>query len=309
MNYPIFSIIVASYNNGEYLAECLESLINQTYKNIEIVVVDDCSKDNSVEIIKQYQQKDNRIKLFVNEKNKGVGYTKKRGVENSNGEICGTIGADDTLDLQTFEIMINAHIENPKASLIYSTHYICNQKLEIIKINNAVKSIPKGETYLTYKDATSSTISSFRTFKRKNYLNTSGFDSYFKKAVDKDIIFKLEEVGETIFIDKPLYFYRHHTRNISMNNQGLKAFLWEVRAKEKAYYRRLNTDIPNISKQQLLNDYYFAFKNLAFQAVENKQKKELLNIFINFAKVFKNPMKIAKFIYYILRGHKLIKNR
>ena len=63
MNNPLFSIIAASYNNDRYLPECLDSLINQTYTNIEIVVVDDASTDNLVQIIKQYQQKD-----------KGVGY-------------------------------------------------------------------------------------------------------------------------------------------------------------------------------------------------------------------------------------------
>jgi len=63
MNNPLFSIIVASYNNGKYLPECLDSLINQTYTNIEIIVVDDASNDNSVQIVKQYMAKDTRIKL------------------------------------------------------------------------------------------------------------------------------------------------------------------------------------------------------------------------------------------------------
>ena len=69
INKDLVSIAMATYNGEKYLKEQLDSLINQSYKSIEIVIVDDCSKDNTIGLIKQYQEKFNFIRLFINEKN------------------------------------------------------------------------------------------------------------------------------------------------------------------------------------------------------------------------------------------------
>lgn len=105
---PLFSIIVASYNNGKYIAECLNSLINQTYPNIEIIVVDDASTDNSVEVILTFSQKHENVKPIFKKRNKGVGHTKRFGAINSCGDLIGTIGADDKLELNAVELMVKA---------------------------------------------------------------------------------------------------------------------------------------------------------------------------------------------------------
>lgn len=68
MNYPLISIALCSYNGEKYISKQLTSIINQTYKNLEIIIVDDCSNDQTVSIIKAFLSSDPRIKLFVNEK-------------------------------------------------------------------------------------------------------------------------------------------------------------------------------------------------------------------------------------------------
>ena len=78
------SVVTASYNYQNYIKEAIQSVLNQTYKDWELIVVDDCSTDNSVEVIKSFD--DERIKLFVNEKNLGLQKTVKRGIENATGE-------------------------------------------------------------------------------------------------------------------------------------------------------------------------------------------------------------------------------
>ena len=87
-NQPLFSVLIANYNNGKYLMDAIESVRQQTYTNWEIILVDDCSTDNSHELYKELEQ-DERIHIFLNDQNHGCGYTKRRCAELANGEICG----------------------------------------------------------------------------------------------------------------------------------------------------------------------------------------------------------------------------
>ena len=74
----MFSILVAHYNNYEYFKDCYKSIIGQTFQNFEVIIVDDCSTDDSLEKIRNLVSKDQRFKIYTNEENKGVGYTKKK---------------------------------------------------------------------------------------------------------------------------------------------------------------------------------------------------------------------------------------
>lgn len=96
------SIIVPVYNTAEYLPECLDSLVNQSLKDIEIICVDDGSSDNSLEILEEYAKKDSRIKVFSNE-NSGLAITRNFGIEQSSGKYIGFVDSDDYVDEFMFE--------------------------------------------------------------------------------------------------------------------------------------------------------------------------------------------------------------
>lgn len=81
------SVVIPVYNTEQYLPRCIESLINQTYKNIEFIFVNDCSPKNAEEIIKEYQKKDSRIKYVTYEKNRGLLEQEWRGAEKATGNI------------------------------------------------------------------------------------------------------------------------------------------------------------------------------------------------------------------------------
>lgn len=89
------SVIVPVYNVENYLRECLESIINQTLKEIEILCIDDCSTDNSYSILEEYAKKDNRIILIKNLENKGGGYNRNIGIKEARGEYISFIDSDD----------------------------------------------------------------------------------------------------------------------------------------------------------------------------------------------------------------------
>lgn len=95
---PKVSIIIPIYNLQKYLEECLESVVNQTYKNLEILLIDDGSQDESLKICRNYAAKDKRIRVFTQE-NHGVSYTRNRGIKSAMGDYLMFVDGDDWLDL------------------------------------------------------------------------------------------------------------------------------------------------------------------------------------------------------------------
>jgi glycosyltransferase involved in cell wall biosynthesis len=268
-NSLLFSIIISNYNNGSYVADALNSALNQTYKNTEIIVVDDCSTDNSWNIIRSFETSDARVKGIKNNRNGGVGFSKKKGIKYSSGEILGFLDSDDLLKPNAVEEMVNLHNKYPDYSLIYSNLINCDQDLIPISLRSPNGPIVSGHTYLTQPD-TGNHISHFATFKRSFYNLTEGLNAYFKKAIDKDLYYKLEEVGKIMFYDKPLYYYRHHDGSISLFDNVLKARLWEVKAKADAYKRRKYILIKNITKKDIQREYIFIYRLLANENLAEK---------------------------------------
>lgn len=108
----MISIILPIYNMQDYIAECLESVINQTYKDIEIVCVNDFSMDNSMTIVKRYAKNDSRIKIINNEKNRGLGGARNAGLDAAKGEYIMFCDTDDKMMPDMVEKLYNSLIEN-----------------------------------------------------------------------------------------------------------------------------------------------------------------------------------------------------
>ena len=119
MKKDLISIIVPAYNVEKYISKCIESLINQTYKNIEIIIINDGSRDNTENIIKKF--KDKRIKYYKNV-NQGIGKTRNFGIDKSNGEFLMFIDSDDFLDIRACEILHNK-IKEEKLDLVICDFY------------------------------------------------------------------------------------------------------------------------------------------------------------------------------------------
>lgn len=107
----LLSIVVPIYNTEKYLLRCIEALINQTYKNIEILLINDGSTDGSSVICKEYARKDNRIRYFEHQ-NRGQGYTRARGVAEARGEFIAFCDSDDYMAPQMYELLMNAIVKD-----------------------------------------------------------------------------------------------------------------------------------------------------------------------------------------------------
>ena len=129
MSEPKISIIIPVYNVEKYLRECLDSCINQTLEDIEIICVDDYSTDNSYKILEEYQQKDSRIKIFRQEKNNKQGAARNRGLEIATGEYVWFVDSDDYIDTNACQILYDAIKE-------FDVDMLCFSALKFVDTND-----------------------------------------------------------------------------------------------------------------------------------------------------------------------------
>lgn len=284
-NEPKFSILMANYNNAEYIAEAIQSVLEQTFQGWELVIIDDCSTDDSVKVIEPYL-KDERIRLLQNEVNRGYTRTLKRAVYESRAQLLGILDGDDAITNDAIELMYDAYQKNPDCGLIYSQFVWCDDKLNTISKGFCDSISP------SKKNLHCDCVSAFRTFRKKDYFKTEGFDEDFLYAEDKDLIFKMEEVTNLLFVDKVLYKYRSLPR--SQSNDLQKSQIGRISyflAKYKAYKRRLNTAIPNLTAKEMA----IQLLDAAILCMEQKEKNKAFNVLLKAIKL--NPRNIKFYVY------------
>lgn len=232
MNRPLFSVLIANYNNGYYLLEAIDSVLRQTYDNWEVIIVDDGSTDNSKEIYRQYEQ-DSRFHVIYNEQNRGCGYTKWKCVEEAHGEICGFLDPDDVLMPDALEKMVKVHEVHPEVSIIYSRCYLCDTDLNI-KGENQLLQLKEGESFYTYRWYGAMHLA---TFKKSFYEKTEGISPYILAGVDQDLYFKMEEVGEIYVLNEFTYKYRQGVSTAVTSNWN-RVWFWNLEVRRNACMRR-----------------------------------------------------------------------
>ena len=104
--FGLVSIIMAAYNAEKTIELAIESVLNQTYSNFELLVINDCSKDGTAKLVEAFSAKDNRVRLISNEKNSGVSYTRKHGLEEANGSWIAILDSDDAWTPEKLEKQI-----------------------------------------------------------------------------------------------------------------------------------------------------------------------------------------------------------
>lgn len=282
----LFSLLIANYNNGHFFNDCYKSILAQTYGNWEVIIVDDCSTDDSVSVMKQIIGDDNRFKIFLNKENKGCGYTKNKCAKLATGEILGFLDPDDALKNDALESMVTLHVKNENAAIITSKYELVDLKMNFISHSLYGCTIPENKSYLTYANGA---LTHFATFKQNKYLKTGGIDPKMKRAVDQDLYYKMEEQGPHLFLDKVLYQYRIHQNSISNNENLFKAHYWHFYAMKKAHKRRrrLQLEIDNFSKKYI-NEYASNYYIGRFKKVKHTNKYSAKYYFL-YKAIIANP--------------------
>lgn len=125
MKEDLVSIIMPAYNSDRYIAASIESIISQTYRNLEILITDDGSTDNTTDIVKKYMENDDRIKLFHSNGNNGAGAARNISLSNSKGRYIAFCDSDDTWLPDKIEKQISFMNES-KCCFCFSSYYVCN---------------------------------------------------------------------------------------------------------------------------------------------------------------------------------------
>jgi len=201
MRGETISILIANYNNAEFLEECVDSVLDQTSDRWDIRIVDDASTDRSEEIYVKYDDR-SKINISYNKENIGLVRTLKKLIALSKSDIVGILDTDDKLDSTCVEKVADYYDRHPSAGFVYTNFWYCDEKMNINKLGFC-KPIRPGQTNLELD-----CVSHFKTFRKSVYEKTKGYDENILYAEDKDLIFKMEEVTRLHFIDEPLYYYR-----------------------------------------------------------------------------------------------------
>lgn len=208
------SIITPVYNREEFLEECVQSIINQTYKNWELILVDDCSEDSSVEIIKRFIESDSRIKGYFFKKNFGAGIARNKGIEISKGRFIAFLDSDDywhkeKLEKQ-IEFMINRNID---FSYTYSI------KLDKNDIPAKILLPPKSVTFFTllFNNYIKTPTAVYDTLRiGKVYMPN------YRKRQDWGLWFNiLNKTKKAFCLSIPLAYFRTSNNSLSKNKLSL----------------------------------------------------------------------------------------
>lgn len=128
-NKPLVSVIVPVYNTEKYLRKCVDSILNQTYKNLEVILVNDGSQDNSGIICDEYAQSDKRVKV-IHKENSGPAYARNTGIKVATGDYIAFVDSDDWLDKTMYEDIVSK-VEEDADAIIFNLKYV-NERNEII---------------------------------------------------------------------------------------------------------------------------------------------------------------------------------
>ena len=208
---PLVSVVMPVYNAEKYIEKALSSVMNQTIKDIEILCVNDCSKDNSVEIIKKLQKKDSRIVLIENETNLKVSQTRNNGVNHAKADWIALIDSDDAWEPDYLE-KVMARQEQTGGQLISTS---CKFMDDDGKILDSAFIVPEEISYKQLLKQNKILCSSV--FIKKELLLKYPF---FADAVHEDYVCWLnilKEIGKSYAVSEPLLIYRLTTGSKSRN--------------------------------------------------------------------------------------------
>ena len=244
MSLVLVSVLMPSYNHEKYLSEAIESILNQSFEDFELIILDDFSKDNSRAIIETYQRQDKRIKAFFHKKNMGIASTINDLHSKASGKYIALIASDDVWDQLKLERQL-AVLEKNDSLVVWSEG-------EIIDEN----SIPTGKTFIQMHLASNKKKSGriFEELLYGNFIfgssliysrdNVKGiqFDEKLKYLNDYKFFVNLAKKHQFFFIKEPLAKYRLHGKNCMSSNK--KAWIQDAVIINKYFLREYGKEIP-----------------------------------------------------------------
>lgn len=280
----LISVVIPTYNRAKTLPRAINSVLNQTYKNLELIIVDDASTDGTEEIIKEF--KDSRIRFIKNEVNKGGSAARNIGINEAKGEFVAFQDSDDEWHLRKLEIQMEAmKVSSPNVGVVY-----CG----LIRIQEGKSSYfpPK---YFRNKDG-----NIVDTLKKQNIIGTQSalikkscfeksgnFDETFPRLQDWELFIRIAKFYDFIFIDKPLVTVFHQEVSISSSPEKL------IEALELIVQKHINIFDDKVGREALAYHFYV----LGDLYRKSNDLKRCRQYFIQAIK--KSPLKVRAWLNYL----------
>lgn len=311
-NIPLVSVIIPNYNHAPYLKQRIDSVLNQTFQDFELIILDDCSKDNSKEIIEQYRSHPRISSIIYNEANSGNTFKQwQKGIGLTNSKYVWIAESDD-LAKRDFLVKCVEKLENNNGiGLVYS-------QSESIDIKGVVSGswkawtddlnkdlfendfISKGDTYITDFLIHRNTIpnASAVVFGKQQYNNVGGIDDDIKYCSDCLLWLKILSISDIAFISEPLNSFRTHSNSVIAKANGIiSSYELEMRKRFKSFLEKQNKkSLIQISNVKLSSTYFYC-------GIENVNANNKLKGFsyILFSSLFPRikPSSFLKNLYFI----------
>ena len=247
---PLVSIVVPVYNAARFMDDTIQTVLNQTYQNWELLLVDDCSSDESVQIIKKYQKKDERIKLFKLSKNSGAAIARNTGIDKAKGRYLAFLDADDLWVQNKLDLQV-AFMQEKNAAFSFTGYEFADENG---KPNGKKVHVPQT---ITYKQALRNTIIWTTTVMfDMNKLSKDNIYMPNVKSEDTACWWKvLKKIDYANGMVKVLSYYRRSTITLSSNKLEAIKRIWSL-------YR--NVENLTISKSA------YSFSGYAFNTVKKR---------------------------------------
>lgn len=213
------SIIVPIYNVENYLPSCIDSILKQTYENLEIILVDDGSPDNCPTICDKYEKSDDRIRV-IHQKNKGLSGARNTGIENAQGEYLIFVDSDDTVEPTMVEDLYTYAEEHDCKIVACGRYYVFEDGERICKIaDNENKTYSFADAMQEMNTFTLFDMSAWAKIYRKELFQEIRFPEG-KLSEDYYIMYKLFDLAQSVgYVAKPLYNYLQRQSSISRNKK------------------------------------------------------------------------------------------
>ncbi len=252
---PKVSICMPTYNFDRYLPEAIESVLMQSYGDFEFIIIDDCSKDNSVEVIKRYAEKDNRIIFKVNERNIGMVPNWNLCLESSRGDYIKFIFGDDLLSSDKALLRMASILDsNNKIVLVASARNVVDEQSNIVELLSEYRETIEYPGTRIIQDCLLEQKNkigepSVVMFRKKCAMR--GFDNGYRQAVDLEMWFHILEQGNFAYIDEPLCSFRDHAKQQTKVNVARITFADEAFQLLKDYANKHYVKLSRIKKEYM----------------------------------------------------------
>ena len=282
MHEDLVSIIVPVYNVENYLRECIDSIVAQAYRNIEVILIDDGSKDSSGKICDEYADKDNRVKV-IHKENGGLSEARNSGLEIASGDWIAFVDSDDYIDSDMYEILLK-NLNNTDADLSMCALYdVYNNTPEAQVTNKETWELSSEQAIKMVMEAKILSVTAVNKLYRKSLFSDLKFE-VGKIAEDAFIMVKLlDKCKKIVATNEKKYYYVHRENSITTQKFSTK-FLNVIEAYEQNSNIILEKypKLKDVAQTRMNWAYFYVLDRLLLD--DNYNDKELENKLISYLK-------------------------